>query len=158
LTSTKKIDKINGVVVSMNDGMIEKVQNIQDSELQKILGTIRNEILSHSKGDNNKKSKYDRSSILSEIRTEFSDKFSYISSIIWLSNDMISKIISILMLDFHRHNRFAGRKLVRILNLFRKNRYFSIFPENPLYKRVKNQNSLQFLKSIMPIFTDLHEF
>ncbi len=158
LTDTKKIDKINGFIFSMNDGMIEKIQNIQDSELQKILETVKNKILDHSEGDNYKKSKNTRSSILSQIRTEFSDKISFISSIVWLSNDMISKIISILLLDFHRHNRFAGRKLVRIFRFFRKNRYFSVFPENHLYKKVKNQNSLQFLKSITPIFTDLHEF
>ncbi len=158
LTVSKKIDKINGFKVSMNGGMIKKIQHIDDSELQNILETIKNEFLGNSKGDNNKKSISTRSSILSHIRTEFSDKISFISSVIWISDEMISKIVNILLIDFHNQNRFSGRKLVRILRLFRKNQHFSVFPENPLYKKVKKQNSHQLLKNISPIFTDLHEF
>ncbi len=152
LIDTQKIDKLNGFNVSMNDGMVEKIQYINDNELQNILSTIKNKNLGHSKGDINKKS------ILSQIRTEFSNEKSFVSSIIWISDDMISKIVNILLIDFHQSNRFSGRKLVRILRLFRKNKHFSVFPENPLYRRVKMQNSLQFLKSITPILTDLHEF
>lgn len=155
LTNGKKIDKLNGFKVSMIDGMVEKFQYIHDSELQDILEITRNEILRYSKEE---KSKINRSSILSKIRTEFSEKIGFVSSVVWISDEMISKITKILFIDFHKHNRFSGRKLVRILNSFRKNRYFSVFPENPLYKSVKKQNSLQFLKSITPIFTDLHEF
>ncbi len=155
LTNGKKIDKLNGFKVSLIDGMVEKFQYIHDSELQDILEITRNEILRYSKEE---KSKINRSSILSKIRTEFSEKIGFVSSVVWISDEMISKITKILFIDFHKHNRFSGRKLVRILNSFRKNRYFSVFPENPLYKSVKKQNSLQFLKSITPIFTDLHEF
>ena len=155
LTNGKKIDKLNGFEVSMIDGMVEKFEYINDSELQNILEITRNEILKKSKEG---KSKIDRSLILSQIRTEFSEKIGFVSSVVWISDEMISKITKILLIDFHRQNRFSGRKLVRILNYFRKNRYFSVFPENPLYKKVKKQNSLQFLKSITPIFTDLHEF
>ena len=155
LTNGKKIDKLNGFKVSMIDGMIEKFQYIHDSELQNILEITRNEILRYSKEE---KSKINRSSILSQIRTEFSEKIRFVSSVVWISDEMISKITKILLIDFHKHNRFSGRKLVRILNSFRKNQYFSVFPENPLYKKVKKQNTLLFLKSITPIFTDLHEF
>ena len=152
LMKTQKIDKLYGFDVSMNDGVVEKIQYIHDNELQNIIRAIRNKNLEHSKGDNNKKS------ILSQIRTEFSDKIRFASSIVWISDGMISKLFNILLIDFHQPNRFSGRKLVNILRLFRKNQNFSVFPENPLYKRIKKQNSLQFLKSLTPIFTDLHEF
>ena len=155
LTNGKKIDKLNGFKVSMIDGMIEKFQYIHDSELQDILEITRNEILRYSKEE---KSKINRSSILSQIRTEFSEKIRFVSSVVWISDEMISKITKTILIDFHKHNRFSGRKMVRILNSFRKNQYFSVFPENPLYKNVKKQNTLLLLKSITPIFTDLHEF
>ncbi len=155
LMNGKKIDKINGFKVSMIDGMVEKFEYIHESELQNILEITRNENLKNSKEE---KSKINRLSILSQIRNGFSEKISFVSSVVWISDEMISKITKILLIDFHKHNKFSGRKLVRILNSFRKNQYFSIFPENPLYKKVKKQNSLLFLKSITPIFTDLHEF
>ena len=152
LNNIQKTVKLNGFNVSMNDGVVEKIQYIHDNELKDIIGIIKNKNLAHSKGDNNKKS------ILSQIKTEFSDKIKFVSSIVWISDDMISKLLNILMVDFHQANRFSGRKLVRILRLFRKNQNFSVFPKNPLYKRVKKQNPHQFLKNISPIFTDLHEF
>ncbi|MHA1511317.1 MAG: hypothetical protein ACTSRX_06295, partial [Promethearchaeota archaeon] len=152
LNDTQKIDKINGFNVSMNDGMVEEIQYIPNNELQDLIGAIKNKNLGHSNGDNNKKS------TLSQIRTEFSDKIRFVSSAVWISDDMISKLLNILLIDFHQPNRFSGRKLVRIIRLFRKNQYFSVFPENPLYKNVKKQNSHQLLKNISPIFTDLHEF
>ncbi|QEE14666.1 hypothetical protein DSAG12_00479 [Promethearchaeum syntrophicum] len=152
LVDTQKMDKIYGFNVSMNDGVIKKIEYILDEKLQNIIGSIKNNNLERSKGENNKKS------ILSQIRTEFSDKITFVSSIVWVSDGMISKLFKILLIDFHQLNRFSGRKLVNIIQLFRKNQNFLVFPENPLYKRVKKQNSLQFLKSLTPIFTDLHEF
>jgi len=152
LNDTQKIDKINGFNVSMNDGMVEKIQYIHDDALQNIIESIKNKNLGYIKGENNK------NSTLSQIRTEFSDKITFVSSIAWISDSTIAKLFKILIVDFHQPNRFSGRKLVNILRVFRKNQNFSVFPENPLYKTVKKQNPFQFLKNLTPIFTDLHEF
>ena len=80
-------------VVHAVSGVIKR--KAVDSELQNILETIKNEFLGNSKGDNNKKSISTRSSILSHIRTEFSDKIGFVSSVVWISDDMISKLLNI---------------------------------------------------------------
>ena len=152
LMDTQKIDKIYGFKISMNDSMVEKIQYIHDDALQNIIESIKNKNLGYIKGENNK------NSTLSQIRTEFSDKITFVSSIAWISDSTIAKLFKILIVDFHQPNRFSGRKLVNILRVFRKNQNFSVFPENPLYKTVKKQNPFQFLKNLTPIFTDLHEF
>ncbi|MHA1721163.1 MAG: hypothetical protein DRO88_07335 [Promethearchaeia archaeon] len=151
-------NNITGYIFSMNDGIIEKIKSIRRNELFNFFKAIKVRNDEKTKEDNNKKYEYDKSKVLSQIRDEFSNEFTFVSSVIWLNNTMISKLFSILLLDFHRASRFSGRKIVRILSLFRKNKYFSVFPENPLYKSIKKQNSLQLLKRTAPIFTDLHEF
>ena len=89
------------------------------------------------------------------IRANISEKFGYISNIIILDKFLLQSFIRIFIFE---HSKFAPLTKLRTLKMFKNQKYFYMFPELPLYKLIQKKKMLSFLKLILPILIDKHEF
>jgi hypothetical protein len=92
---------------------------------------------------------------LESIRSKMSEEFGFISNIIILDKLLLQNFIKILVFE---HSKFAPLRKIKMLKMFKDQRYFYIFPELPLYKLLQKKRPISFLKLILPILIDKHEF
>lgn len=89
------------------------------------------------------------------IISNFSEKFGFISNIIILDKLLLQNFIRIFIFE---HSKFAPFVKIRTLKMFKNQKYFYMFPELPLYKLMQKKRMVSFLKLIIPILIDKHEF
>lgn len=92
---------------------------------------------------------------LESIRHNLSEKFGFLSNIIIIDRQLVQ--------DFIRHFIFEQSKYtplskIKTLKMLKKQKFFYLFPELPPYKLLKKKGTLSFIKLVLPILIDKHEF
>ena len=138
ITSSKKNNDINNqtpitVLLEIENGSLTKAKNITDKELL---------------------SGVDHKS-LDSIRYAYSERFGFITNIVILNENLIKTILNTFIFKFHKISLFSILKVVRML---KKPQIFQIYPEIPPYSLLKRKNSFFFLKDLLKIAIDKHNF
>jgi hypothetical protein len=89
------------------------------------------------------------------IRLKLSEKYGYLSNIIILDKLLLQSLIKEFIFE---HSKIAPRSKIRTLKMLRKQKFFYMFPELPIYKLIKKKRSVSFIKLLLPIIIDKHEF
>ncbi|MFX0105537.1 MAG: hypothetical protein ACFE75_08605, partial [Candidatus Hodarchaeota archaeon] len=89
------------------------------------------------------------------IRKIISEKYGFLSTIFVLDKLLLQKIVENLI--FKRSKSLFFSKL-KILKMLKNKKYLTIYPELPPYKLLKIKGRIAFLKLILPILIDKHEF
>jgi len=92
---------------------------------------------------------------LESIRLRFSEKYGYLSNIIILDKLLLQSLIKNFMFE---HSKIAPRSKIRTLKMFKKQKFFYMFPELPPYKLIKKKGPISLIKLLLPIIIDKHEF
>ncbi|MHA2181227.1 MAG: hypothetical protein ACXAAH_07370, partial [Promethearchaeota archaeon] len=92
---------------------------------------------------------------LESIRLKFSDKYGYLSNIIILDKLLLQNLVDNFMFE---HSKIAPRLKIRTLKMFKKSRFFYMFPELPPFKLIKKKGIIPLIKLLLPILIDKHEF
>jgi hypothetical protein len=123
----------NLMLVKIENGSINKLEYINDKSFL---------------------SKVDQES-LESIRLSVSEKFGFITTVFKVDKFLISTILSIFLINFHKTSLFSILKVVKLL---KKPQYFQVYPEIPPYTLLKNRRSFFLLKDVLSIVIDKHEF
>ncbi|MFX1290870.1 MAG: hypothetical protein ACFFAG_07935 [Promethearchaeota archaeon] len=92
---------------------------------------------------------------LGSIRKKFSEKHGFLSNVIIIDKLLIQNLIKHFIF---RHSEYAPISKIRTLKMLKRQKFFYIFPEIPLYKLIQKKSPLALLKLVLPIFIDKHEF
>jgi hypothetical protein len=92
---------------------------------------------------------------LEAVRLSFSKKYGHLSNVIVIDKLLLQKVIKNFIFE---HSRIAPRSKIRTLKMFKKPKFFYMFPELPPYKLIKNRRIISLVKLILPILIDKHEF
>jgi hypothetical protein len=92
---------------------------------------------------------------LESIRNKISQEHGFLSSIIIIDKQLIQDIVKHFIFE---HFKYSPRSKIRALKKLRKQEFFYLFPELPPYRLLRNKGSISFLKLILPILIDKHEF
>ncbi|MFO8020129.1 MAG: hypothetical protein R6U96_16010 [Promethearchaeia archaeon] len=92
---------------------------------------------------------------LENLRNQMSLDYGFINNIIKIDLQFIQDCIS--QFGFH-FSRFNPLSKLSIIKKVKKQRYFQIYPENPMYKFIKESGTFSLLKSILALLIDKHEF
>lgn len=92
---------------------------------------------------------------LKSVRLDISEQYGFISSIFVVDKILIKELLNSFLLDFHKISIFS---LLKIVKLLKNPKYFQLYPEIPPYILLKKKRSIFFLKDLMSIFIDKHEF
>ena len=92
---------------------------------------------------------------LDVIRANISNKYGYVSAVMNIDTFLLTEIFENFASKLFNFNPFSNFKC---LNLFKKEHYFNIFPEIAEFQFLKDVGSNTFIKSILPILIDKHEF
>ncbi len=92
---------------------------------------------------------------LDVIRANISNKYGYVSAVMNIDNFLLTEVFGNFASKLFNFNPFSSFKC---LNLFKKEYYFNMFPEIAEFKFLKDVGSNTFIKSILPILIDKHEF
>jgi hypothetical protein len=138
INSNKKIDNINyktsiTVLLEIENGTLKKVKNITEKEL---LSGIDHESLD-------------------SIRFAYSERFGFITNIIILNKNLIKTILNTFIFKFHKISWFS---ILKVLKMMKKPQNFQIYPEIPPYSLLKKKNSFFFMKGLLKIAIDMHNF
>lgn len=117
----------------IENGVIKKLEYINDQELITEI---------------NQKS-------LESVRLIISEQYGFISNVLRVDKHLIKKIIENFIIDFHKISIFS---LLKIFKLLKNPQYFQLNPEIPLYSLLKKKRSISFLKDLLSIVIDKHEF
>jgi len=89
------------------------------------------------------------------IRNKFAEKYGFLSSIIIIDKLLLQNLIR----DFvFNHAKYAPLSKISTLKMLKRQKFFYIFPETPLYKLIHKKGTIALLKIILPILIDKHEF
>jgi hypothetical protein len=121
------------LVVEIENSTLVQLHSVQKEDL-----IIENEIVS-----------------LESIRLKFSEKYGYLSNVIILDKLLLQSLIKNFIFE---HSKIAPRSKIRTLKMLRKPKFFYMFPELPPYKLIKKKRTISFIKLILPIIIDKHEF
>ena len=138
ITSNKKNSDINNqtpitILLEIEKGSLTKVKNITEKELL---------------------SRIDQKS-LDSIRFAYSEKFGFISNILILDKNLIKAILNTFIFKFNKISLFS---ILKVLKMLKKPQIFQIYPEIPPYSLLKRKNSVFFLKDLLKIVIDKHNF
>jgi len=138
LTSNKKISDINTqtpitILLEIENGTLTKVKNITAEGL--ISGN-------------------DQES-LDALRFAYSERYGFITNIVILNKNLIQTILNTFIFKFHKISLFS---ILKIIKMLKKPQIFQIYPEIPPYSLLKSRNSLLFLKDLLKIAIDKHNF
>jgi len=138
ITSKKKNSDINNqtpitILLEIEKGSLIKVKNITEKEL---LSGIDQESLD-------------------SIRFAYSEKFGFISNILILDKSLIKAILNTFIFKFNKISLFS---ILKVLKMLKKPQIFQIYPEIPPYSLLKRKNSFFFLKDLLKIVIDKHNF
>ncbi|NHJ21516.1 MAG: hypothetical protein EAX91_11275 [Candidatus Lokiarchaeota archaeon] len=92
---------------------------------------------------------------LESVRLTISDYYSYISHVLMVDIDLIKSILNDLLFNFHKISIFS---LLKIIKKLKNPRFFRMYPEIPPYILLKKKNSFSFLREVLSIVIDRHEF
>lgn len=89
------------------------------------------------------------------IRTKVSEEFGFISAIIILDKSLIKNLMNNFIVE---HTKLSPLLKLKTLKMLKKTQYFFIYPELPIYEVIKRRGTISFLKLLLPIVIDKHEF
>ena len=138
ITSNKKKNDIVGqtpitLLLEISNGTLTKVKNITEKIL---LSGI------------DKKS-------LDSIRFAYSERYGFITNIMILNKNLIKTILNTYIFKFHKISLFS---VLKVLKMLKKPQMFQIYPEIPPYSLLRKKNSFFFMKDLLKIAIDMHNF
>ncbi|NVM44736.1 MAG: hypothetical protein HWN79_07450 [Candidatus Lokiarchaeota archaeon] len=92
---------------------------------------------------------------LESVRLIISEQYGFISNVLMVDKYLIKKIIEDFIIDSHKISIFS---LLKIFKLLKNPQYFQLNPEIPPYTLLKKKGSISFLKDLLSIVVDKHEF
>lgn len=92
---------------------------------------------------------------LESVKVEMSKQFGFISHVIMVDKNLIKTILNMILIDFHKISIFSFLKVIKQL---KNPRYFQLYPEIPPFISLKKRSSISFLKGLLSIFIDKHDF
>ena len=92
---------------------------------------------------------------LESVRLSISEYYSYISHVLMVDIHLIKSILNDLIFDFHKISIFS---LLKIIKKLKNPQFFRMYPEIPPYILLKKRNSFTFLREVLSIVIDKHEF
>lgn len=81
-----------------------------------------------------------------------------ISSIYWISADLIQEYLLMTLGDIFTPYPIFWRKIKHVLKSFKSEEKFAVYPRTQLYEMLLKQRSSSFLKKLLPNLVELHEF
>ena len=136
-SNNKNNDKANPTPITMlleiEKGSLKKIKKITEKEL---LSGINQESLD-------------------SIRFAYSEKFGFVTNILILNKNLIKTILNTFIFELHKISLFS---ILKILKMLKKPQNFQIYPEIPPYSLLKKKNSFFFMKDLLKIFIDKHNF
>ena len=92
---------------------------------------------------------------LESIRYNLSEKFGFLTTIIIIDRQLVQKFINHFIFE---QSKYSPLSKVKTLKMLKKQKFFSLFPEIPPYTLLKKKGAISFLKLVLPILIDKHEF
>ena len=92
---------------------------------------------------------------LDSIRFAYSERFGFITNIIILDKNLIETILNAFIFKFHKISIFS---ILKVLKMMKKPQIFQIYPEIAPYSLLKRKNSFFFMKDLLKILIDKHNF
>jgi hypothetical protein len=92
---------------------------------------------------------------LESIRLEMSEEFGFISNILMVDIELIKALMKSFFIEFHKISIFS---ILKIIKFVKNPKYFQLYPEIPPYTLLKKRRSISFLKDLLAIVIDKHEF
>ncbi|MFX1279639.1 MAG: hypothetical protein ACFFA3_09490 [Promethearchaeota archaeon] len=92
---------------------------------------------------------------LESIRNRISQEHGYLSGITIIDKQLIQNLVKEFIFN---HFKYSPRSKLRTLKKLRKQEFFYLFPELPIYRILRKKGSISLLKLILPIMIDKHEF
>ena len=92
---------------------------------------------------------------LESIRYNLSEKFGFLTTIIIIDRQLVQKFIKHFIFE---QSKYSPLSKVKTLKMLKKQKFFSLFPEIPPYTLLKKKGAISFLKLVLPILIDKHEF
>jgi len=92
---------------------------------------------------------------LESIRLILSEKVGFISNVLMVDKHLIKTTLDTFLIDFHKISLFS---LLKVIKLLKNPKYFQLYPEIPPYTLLKKKRSISFLKNLLSIVIDKHEF
>jgi hypothetical protein len=92
---------------------------------------------------------------LESIRHSLSEKFGFLSNIIIIDRQLVKDFIKHFIFE---QSKYSPLSKIKTLKMLKKQKFFYLFPELPPYKLLKKKGTLSFLKLVLPILIDKHEF
>jgi len=92
---------------------------------------------------------------LESVRLILSEQFGFISNVLMVDKHLIKTILNAFLIDFHKISIFT---LLKVIKLLKNPRYFQLYPEIPPYTLLKKKSGISFLKNLLSIVIDKHEF
>ncbi|MFX1316628.1 MAG: hypothetical protein ACFE9T_12245 [Promethearchaeota archaeon] len=89
------------------------------------------------------------------IKSKISETHGFISSILIIDRYLLMRFLELFVFNFSKFSLF---KLLKMLKLFKEKSYFQICPEIEPYQLFKQKGGISFLRIILPILIDKHEF
>ena len=138
ITSNKKKNDINSqapitLLLEIGNGTLTKVKNVSETELL---------------------SGIDQKS-LDSIRFAYSERFGFITNVIIINKNFIKTILNTYIFKFHKISLFS---VLKVLKMLKKPQMFYIYPEIPPYSLLRKKNSFFFMKDLLKIAIDMHNF
>ena len=138
ITSDKKNNNDN------NQTPITLLLEIENGTLTKMKNVIEKELLSGIDHES-----------LDSIRFAYSERFGFITNIVILNKNLIKAILNTFIFKFHKISWFS---ILKVLKMMKKPQNFQIYPEIPPYSLLKKKNSFFFMKDLLKIAIDKHNF
>ena len=92
---------------------------------------------------------------LDSIKKIISEKYGFMSTIVVFDKLLLQNIVKNLIFGHSKSLLFSSLKTLKML---KNKKYLTIYPEFPPYKLIKRKGAISFLKLILPILIDKHEF
>ncbi len=92
---------------------------------------------------------------LESVRLIISEQFGFISNVLMVDKRLIKTILNAFLIDFHKISIFT---LLKVIKLLKNPQYFQLYPEIPPYTLLKKKRTISFLKALLSIVIDKHEF
>ncbi|MFX0043902.1 MAG: hypothetical protein ACFE8L_13400 [Candidatus Hodarchaeota archaeon] len=89
------------------------------------------------------------------IRSKISETYGFISSILIIDKYLLMKVLELFVFKL---TKFSPIKKLKVLKLFKQKSYFNMYPELPIYRLFNQKRITSFLRLILPILIDKHEF
>jgi len=92
---------------------------------------------------------------LDSIRFAYSERFGFITNILILNKNLVGTILNTFVFKFHKISMFS---ILKVLKMLKKPQNFQIYPEIPPHSQLKRKNSFFFMKDLLKIAIDKHDF